>query len=140
MSDMSDFLEAELLDHIFNVAYPKPATYIALFTVMPNEVGTGGTEVSGGAYARVQVNINGGVSPTWDLAVSEGGGGFEVDNANEIAFVQATASWGTVVGMGIYDALTAGNLLILKTLASNKTVDIDDTFKFPIGDLSIIFR
>ena len=140
MSDMSDYLEAELLDHVFNAAFTSPATWIALFTTMPNEAGAGGVEVSGGAYARQQVNINGGASPTWDLAVTEGGGGFEVDNTHEIAFPTATAAWGTVLGMGIYDAATVGNLLILKTLDTNKTVDIDDTFKFAIGDLSIIFR
>jgi len=138
---MSDYLEQKLLDYIFNNgAFAQPPTFIALFTTMPADDGTGGVEVSGGAYARQQVNINGGASPTWDLAVTEGGGGFEVDNTNEIAFPVATAAWGTILGMGIYDALTVGNLMLLKTLVSNKTVDTDDTFKFPIGDLSIIFR
>ena len=140
MADMSNFLETELLDHIFNVAYAKPATWIALYTTLPDEAGAGGTEVSGGAYARIQVNINGGATPTWDLAVTEGGGGFEVDNTHEVAFATATASWGVVVGFTIMDASTAGNQLVQKTLDSSKTVDVDDTFKFAIGDLSIIFR
>lgn len=141
MADMSDYLEQNLLDHIFNTpSFAQPATWIALYTTMPDEADAGGVEVSGGAYARQQVNVNGGASPTWDLAVTEGGGGFEVDNTHEVAWPQATALWGTILGMAVRDAVTAGNLIFLKTLATSKTVDIDDTFKFPVGDLSIIFR
>lgn len=116
MSNLSNYLEQKLIDHILNeVAFSVPlTTYVGLFTTMPADDGTGGVEVTGGSYARVLVNQNGGASPTWDLGVSEGTGrqhGFLVDNTHEVLFPQATADWGTVVGFGIFDASTAGNLL-----------------------------
>ena len=49
----TNFLETEILDHVFaGAAYTAPSTkYLALFTGAPGETG-GGTEVSGGGYAR----------------------------------------------------------------------------------------
>ncbi len=50
----SDFWENELLDHLFRArAYTAPTVLaVALYTAAPGETG-GGTEVSGGSYARV---------------------------------------------------------------------------------------
>ena len=55
----SNFLELEVLDHVFGAAvYTAPATlYIALYTVAPTDA-AGGTEVTGGAYARKDVANN----------------------------------------------------------------------------------
>ena len=126
----SDFLENELLDHMLgNAAYTAPATvYVALFTVAPTDAG-GGTEVSGGAYARVTVANN-----ATNFPAASGGA---KSNGTEITFAQATASWGTVVAFGIFDALTLGNLLYWATLTTNKTIDSGDTAKFAVGDLDV---
>ena len=53
MAGFSDYLEDKVLDHVFGgTAYTAPTTlYVALYTVAPTDTG-GGTEVSGGAYAR----------------------------------------------------------------------------------------
>ena len=139
MTAMSDYLEQKLLDYIFNnSAFAQPATYIALFTAAPSDSG-GGTEVTGGSYARKQVNINGGAAPTWDLAVVDGVA-YLVDNTADITFVQATADWGTIGWFGIFDALTVGNLLIHGALTASKVVNGGDTFKFPTGNLDIKFQ
>ena len=127
----SDFLELELLDHVLgNAAYTAPANvYVALYTVAPTDAG-GGTEVAAaGAYARATVANN---VTNWPAA-SAGA----KSNGTEIAFAEATASWGTVVAFGIFDALTVGNLLYWATLTVNKTIDVGDTAKFAIGDLDI---
>ena len=140
MAAMSDYLEQKLLDEVFNgVGFTSPATYIALFTAAPSDSG-GGTEVTGGSYARKQVNVNGGSSPTWNLAVTEGGGGYLVDNLHDITFVTASADWGSITHFGIFDALTTGNLLVHGALTAPKTVQNGDTFKFAVGDLDVIFR
>ena len=49
----SNYLENKVLLHVFGAtAYTAPATlYVGLFTSNPGETG-GGTEVSGGSYAR----------------------------------------------------------------------------------------
>lgn len=136
MSALSDYLEEELLDEIFNnLDFAPPVTYVALFTDDPTDAGTG-TEVTGGSYAREVVNPNGGASPTWDLAVVDGVGKL-VDNTHDIVFTQATAPWGDVTHMGIFDALTDGNLLYHGALDTLKPVGTGDTFKFVAGNLNL---
>ena len=50
---LSDYLENKLIDHVFRgTAYTAPGTvYVALFTSACSD-SAGGTEVSGGSYAR----------------------------------------------------------------------------------------
>jgi len=126
----ADYLEDELLDHVLGGAdYTRPATvYIALFTVAPTDAG-GGTECTGGSYARKDVTNN---ATNWPAA----SGGAKA-NGTEIVFVEATASWGTVVAFGIFDAVTAGNLLYWADLTTSKPIDNGVTDKFAIGDLDI---
>ena len=126
MAAKADYLEQKILDYIFNdQAFAAPQTFIALFTVAPADDGTGGTEVSGGAYARQEVAENGGVSPTWDLAVTDAGsGGYLVDSTHAITFPQASAAWGLVKAFGIYDAVTVGNLLYHGDLGDNPNIFI----------------
>ena len=137
MAALSNYLEEELLDHIFNEnAWTSPTTiYVSLYTDSPGDDDSG-TEVSGGSYARVLVNENGGSTPTWDLPAADGVG-YLVDNTHDITFPTATASWGTVTHFGIHDASTAGNLLFHGALTASKTVGDGDTFKFPAGDLDL---
>lgn len=126
----SDFLELELLDHVFGAAiYTPPATlHIALFTTAPNtETGASGVEVSGGSYARAAVTNN---ATNWPAA----SGGQKL-NGTRVDFVSPTANWGTVVAFGIYDASSGGNLLASATLAVSKTLNTGDPVYFPIGSL-----
>jgi hypothetical protein len=126
----SDYLENEILDHVLGGGdYSRPATvYIALYTVAPTDAG-GGTEVAAGDYARAAVTNN---LTNWPAASS----GAKA-NGTEIAFSQATSSWGTVVAFGIFDAATSGNLLYWGDLTASKAIDNGDTAKFAVGDLDI---
>lgn len=131
MGSFSDFLELELLDHVFgNAAYTAPATlHVALFTVTPSDSG-GGTEVSGGSYARVAVTNNATNFP----AASAGAKA----NGTAITFPAPTANWGTVVAFGIFDAASAGNLIAWGALTVNKTINNGDAApSFAVGDLDI---
>ena len=139
MSQFSDFTEAKVLDAIFNnVAFAgENSQYVALYTVTPTDVTASGTEVTGGAYARVKVQRNGGATPKWNLAVVDGVG-FLVDNENTLSFPTATANWsGPVVAFAIYDQVTTGNLYMWGPLTATKTVNANDTFKFNPGDLDL---
>ncbi len=146
MSAMSDYLETALLNCLFrNTAFSPPANvYLALFTTVPGDDGTGGVEVSGGGYARVTLSTGSsgtGVGSAWDAPAAEGaGGGMFCDNAADITFTTSTTSWGVVRGFGIYDDPTAGNLLIYGALTADKTVDSDVQFVFSAGQLDIAFR
>lgn len=137
MSAISDFLEPRMIDNVFNqVAISVFNTHVALFTTAVGDDGSG-TEVAGNAYARVLVNPNSGASPRWALAVVDGTA-FLVDNADVITFPTASGGdWGTVSHVGIYDALTLGNLLWHG--AFDTPIDVNDgsTFTLPIGRLNM---
>jgi hypothetical protein len=133
MAAFSDYLENELLDHILRAAtYTAPSSvWIALHTADNGlEAGTLTGEVSGGAYARVEV---GGASGRTFSAAASG----TTDNDQDITFTTATADWGTVTHMSIMDASTAGNVLFHGSLTVSKTVNNGDTFKFNAGDLDV---
>ena len=130
--DISTFLANEMLDHILDGAsFTQPsAAYLALYTTMPNAGDTGGVEVSGGSYARVTCHG----AAKWDAPHATGG--YTANTATE-TFPVASANWGTVVGMGIRSANTAGNLYFFKTLTASKTVYSGDTFRFSAGAIDI---
>jgi hypothetical protein len=123
----SDYLENKVLDAVLNnTSLAVTTPYVALFTATPSDSG-GGTEVSGGSYARVNS------STSWPAA---SGGSCANDVA--IAFPTATANWGTVSQFGIFDASTAGNLLYWGDLTTSRTINNGDpTPTFAIGALVI---
>jgi len=79
-------------------------TWVALFTAVGVDAGTGFTEVTGGSYARVSTSTS-----TWNAAT--GSAPSTISNALAITFPTASASWGTIIAWGLYDAATAGNLI-----------------------------
>lgn len=112
---------------------PKRPLYAALFTAAPSDSG-GGTEVSGGSYARVAVQP---LDANW-TAVSATDG--LTDNAADIIFPAPTANWGSVTHLGIFDRLTGGNLMFHGALATAKTVNNGDPApKFSTGALDVTF-
>ena len=127
MSGFSDYLEDKVLDHVFGGnAFTAPTTlYVALYTVAPSDTG-GGTEVSGGAYARQTGAFTvSGTNPT------------TATNSAAIEYPTATADYGTVVAVGILDASSSGNLLAYSTLDASKVVSSGYVFRFNAGDLDI---
>ena len=122
----SNFLETEILDHVFGGnAYTAPSTlYVALFTSNPDEDASG-TEVStsGTAYARQSVAM----TVTGNTATSDAA----------VEYPTATANYGTVSHVGIMDASTGGNLLAYAALTTSKTIETGDVFRIPAGDLDI---
>lgn len=125
MAEFSDYLENKLLDHVLNnTSFTSPTTtYVGLYTVAPTD-GGGGTEVSGGSYAR-QV-----------LSVSTASSGV-VTSDSDINFPQATANWGTVVAAGVFDSLSSGNLLMYTNLTTSKTIETGDILKISSGSLTV---
>lgn len=120
-----DYLAHKLLDFAFrNQAFSQPATWLALSTTIPTDAGGSITEPSGGSYARHQVTA-------WDAAAAGA-----TENTNEESFAQATASWGTIVYMCIFDAETVGNEL-WRGDVTDQAVGDGDTVKFPAGDIDV---
>lgn len=140
MAAMSDFLENKLIDWFFRgqaigitgasaAAGTGPTNlYYGLLTAAPSDAG-GGTEVSGGSYARVAVassmaNYAGTQGAATTVASS--GASATTSNNNPITFPAPTANWGVVGNFGIYDALTGGNLLWHGALSAPKTINNGD--------------
>jgi hypothetical protein len=119
---LSDYTEAKLINHLFRTdSWTKTSTlYFALLTATPSDTG-GGTEVSGGNYARVSVTPSDSNFTVTDNVVT---------NATTITFPTPNAAWGTVTHIGIYDAATSGNLLLWADLVAAKSIGATDTAPF----------
>jgi len=119
----SDYLEEAIGDHVFmNVPYTSPSTlYLAVYSVAPTDAG-GGTEATGGSYAREVVTFEQGASPGQYL--------------NDVAIDFVNMPAGTWVAYGIHDHPTAGNLLTHAAPVSPKTTSAGQTLNVAAGDVA----
>ena len=120
----SNTYETLVLQYTFtNTSVTRPtAWYIGLFTSAPGEAG-GGTEISGNAYVREAVTF----SVTGDTAT----------NTAAVEWPVATATWGTITHIAVYDALSGGNQIAYAALTNSKTIASGDVLRVPAGDLDI---
>jgi len=122
----SNTFETHVLNYVFTTtSVTRPtAWYLALFTSNPAEDASG-TEVStsGTAYARQ--------SATFTVS------GNTASNSAAIEFPTATASYGTVTHVGVFDASTGGNLIAYSALSTSKAVGTGDVFRVPSGDFDL---
>ena len=120
----SNTFETRVLNYVFTTSsVTRPtAWHVALYTAAPSDTG-GGTEVSGGAYARQAVTFS----------VS----GNTATNSGAVEYPTATASYGTVSHVGVFDAASGGNLIAYAALSASKAIAIGDVFRIPAGDLDI---
>lgn len=129
----SDYLEDQIINHIFRTSsFTKPSVLgIALFTAAPSDAG-GGTEVTGGSYARVD---HAPLDANWDATSGTDG---QTANTTVVTFPAPTADWGQVTHFGIFDATSAGNLLYWGALTTAKTINNGDPAPtFPAGSLVV---
>jgi hypothetical protein len=123
MACFSPDLEAAIINNLlrgqsmdFGGGASGPATasvYVGLFTALPVG-GIGGTEVTGGDYARVAV-----ASTLGNWAAPSNG---ETANAAPIKFAIPSADWGEVLGVGVWSAASAGTLLLHGTISPTRTI------------------
>jgi len=121
----TNYLESKVLDHTLGVtAYAMPTTYIGVFTAAPGETG-GGTEVTGGSYARVALSGK----------LGSASSGTTVNSA-DINFPTATADWGTLTHFAVFDASSGGNMLHYGALVASKQILSGDIFTILVGQLT----
>jgi hypothetical protein len=137
INTLSNFGEIKALDAAAGLGAATATLYVALFTTTPTDgTGAGGVEVANaGAYVRKVVSFDPAATSTGVAPQpSPAGIGF-TKNTAEVLFDVAAASWGTVVGVGIYDSATygGGNLWWYGDLVASKTVGIDDQLRFAAG-------
>ena len=134
MAGLTNYLEDKIWNHVFgSTTYTKPTNwYVGLLTATPSDSASG-SEVSGGSYARQVCAFT-----------ITGTGTAEAKNTSAITFPTATADWGIIGWVGIYDALTSGNLVAYQNLqksdfstSTTKTVNDGDIFKFNASTIKI---
>jgi hypothetical protein len=120
---MSNYLENELLDHVFGVgAFTQPSgVYVKLHLGDPGEDGTGNPATE---TTRVQ--------GTFGSAASGG----TISNTAQVQWTGLAATE-TLTHVSLWDASTSGNCLWAGPLASSVNVNIGGTFTIPIGDLDV---
>jgi hypothetical protein len=127
----TDYLETRVLQHTLGfLAMPMPVgLFIALCTTVPTD-STPGAAPPGGGYTRMQATY-GLVAGRTDAAA----------NLLTIEFPTATAAWGTVGWLELWDAATAGNRLFWGSLVDptdlvtpiTRTIQSGDIMRIPAG-------
>jgi hypothetical protein len=132
-NDKSTYLETALVNlALRGIPFSGPVNvYVGLYTVMSSDRSVGGTEVStvGTNYARRSI--------TFDVPVYLGDGSAQVSNLVQVAFGTASSVWGSIVGFGLYDAASGGNLLYFGLLTVAQSVNTGDTIVFDPGSLTV---
>lgn len=131
MTAASNHVEQAVLNAWFrNTSHPSaPATvYVALYTTATND-GTGGTEVTGGSYARVAVSTSGGFSEPGNPGV--------IANLADIEFPTASADWGEVTHVAIMSASSGGTRYWHGPINEPVVVASGRTVRIPAGMLTI---
>ena len=107
--------------------YKSAPVYIALYKTDPTGADTG-TEVTGGAYKRVQINFG-------DVVLE--GNKQTIKNTAEVQFPVATAAWGTITHIGIRTAETGGDLISSVALKQARTIESGDRAVFLVNNAVI---
>lgn len=122
-----------LLNKIFGgseFTWTPPATYyVGLSTTTINADGTGKTEPSGMAYARVAVTNN-----KTNFGMASNGA---LTNLTAITFPESSGDWGTITHIFIADAATSGNILYFDQLAASRSVQSATTVLFAANALTL---
>lgn len=82
----------------FLTSLQQKTLYLGLFLSLPDKTGAGGEEVTNASYQRQLI--------TFDVPVDS-----EMSNDAEVVFPLALDDWGEVVGYGLWDAQSGGQLL-----------------------------
>lgn len=128
MTEFTNYLELEILDHIFGggggAAYtPVSTIYLALYSTTCSDSARG-TEISTGSYARQATAFGTAAAGT-------------ISNTAAESFTPSGANYGTVVATGLEDALSSGNQLCFDNDFTDTTVNNGDTLTFAIGDIDV---
>jgi hypothetical protein len=131
----TDARERTLADSQFGSGTPV-TWYLGLSTTTPNEDGTGFTEPSGGAYARVAVTNN---ATNFPAAATSSGVTTKV-TGTDIVFTNPTGLWGQITYYGWYTVSSGGTPEYTAPLDTPVAVSSGNTpVKVAAGQLSMPF-
>lgn len=105
------------------------SVYVALMTAAPAEDGTGGTEVSGGGYARTAGSF--GAPQTGDAT------GRKMTNSSAVTFPTATGSQGTPGFFALYESSSATTAFAKGTITTPIAIGTGITPQYATGTLKL---
>jgi|VirMetMinimDraft_7_1064189.scaffolds.fasta_scaffold00592_7 hypothetical protein len=126
MSSFSDYAENAVLNHVFrNVALTSPTTvYLSLHTTPgPSDAGSANEITAVGNYVRMAVTFG---APAAGV----------ITNSVAVSWTNTGTNYGTIVSVGIWDALSGGNMLAWDGITS-AALTINDVLNFNIGQISV---
>jgi hypothetical protein len=136
MSAFSNYLEDRIINWAFEggvgLGTAPTNLFISLHTGDPGDTGANEVVVGSTNYARIGVAATTG----WNTTTA---GTAQSTNVNEIVFpASGTVTWsGSITHVGIWDAVTGGNLLFNGAISPTKNVSSGDVFKFLAGQLTV---
>jgi hypothetical protein len=124
-SSATDFFHQKMMDFVLKGAplVPVSTLWIGLFTTVPALTGSGGVEVSVSSTGYGRVAVVSGTGSQWQGPT---GATKDYTNSIDLQYAIPTANWGNILGAGIFDAETGGNLLYVGTLTTAKQVNNGD--------------
>ena len=131
MSEISEYLSDNILDHVLRDEEYTPPTdlYLALYDGDPLGEGENeGTEVDSDTtnYAREII--------TFSPATNK-----EVQNGADVDFPEATGeNWGDITHIAVFDSATGGEILFAGALDNPRTVYEGDVLRFQADEIQII--
>ena len=104
---------------------PPTTYYLGMSTTTIAKDGTGGTEPTDSAYARIAIANN--KTNFGDSALGL------ITNLTEFTFDESTESWGVVTDWFLADALTVGNKWFYGNLNISRNVETATVLRVPVG-------
>lgn len=120
----TNYYEDAVLNVLRGTGITAVTPRMALFTAVTDGETSSVTEVSGGNYSRASVTFG---APS----------GGSMTNSGTVSFPTPSAGWGTVVGWGVMDAATVGNMLYYSDQTPNKTINTSDVVEFAASAITI---
>lgn len=130
---VNDEMEAVLDAVLGGKTYtPKATVYLGYLLDDPNNAGTGFTEVTGSGYGRVTKTNNDTNFPDCTP------GSREKSNGTVVTFPEATGVWGTPKYVGVFDAISSGNLMAISKIANPILITTGFVSYIAVGQLKFI--
>ena len=126
-SGMTNNFEGYVIDHFLRGSSQTATSgFMALFSTNPTETGTGTELTVTLNYARIAVGFG---------ADTDG----VASNAGAVTFTATGGAWSAIAGHAIYDASSAGVMLMYEDTVSGPTLADGDSYQFGIGDIEVTF-